>query len=84
MQIRGDFLIHLIIKICDKILLKFIIKYKRSKISKDIYIYKYILCCAIGSVAQLHLVTSIFSVYEELADLANGITTGKQEKERIL
>ena len=39
---------------------------------------------SMDNIAQLHLVTSIFSVYEELADLANGITTGKQEKERIL
>ena len=39
---------------------------------------------SMDNIAQLHLVTSIFSVYEELADLANGITTGKQEKERKL
>lgn len=32
---------------------------------------------SMDNIAQLHLVTSIFSVYEELADLANGITTGR-------
>lgn len=35
---------------------------------------------SMDNIAQLNLVTSIFSVYEELADLANGITTGMERQ----
>ena len=31
---------------------------------------------SMDNIAQLNLVTSIFAVYEELANLANGISTG--------
>ena len=31
---------------------------------------------SMDNIAQLNLVTTTFSVYEELADLANGIPTG--------